>query len=378
MFKSTLLIICFLALVNCKRSMRSSSLTSRLLHNLYEQSSNQAARQIASTTCPFQVAITCNSTAKYRTYDGTCNNLNNPILGSINTPYIRILSPAYGDGTDSPRNVSTVTGKALPNPRTISLSLSAPRSNQILVKNGLGQLYAQFGQFLTHDLLGTSETVDSSGNEFYCPCGSTSSNCISFSIPSPDPYLGLFCNSTISPTCTTGQISNQTCIQQTRSSATSPSLNCSTSYREQLNLLSAYIDGSTIYGINASRAAYLRTLSGGLLKSSTGLSGTISLLRNQLSETLTGRSYLPIDTNNTCSTCKTFSTCTTSSIIYNCFLAGEFRTSENLGLVSMHTLFIGVRDLKWVRDQLQKVELLWVEAQLLSVENLDQMNIPFD
>jgi peroxidase len=362
MFKSTLLIICFLALVNCKRSMRSSSLTSRLLHNLYEQSSNQAARQIASITCPFQVAITCNSTAKYRTYDGTCNNLNNPILGSINTPYIRILSPAYGDGTDSPRNVSTVTGKALPNPRTISLSLSAPRSNQILVKNGLGQLYAQFGQFLTHDLLGTSETVDSSGNEFYCPCGSTSSNCISFSIPSPDPYLGLFCNSTISPTCSTGQISNQTCIQQTRSSATSPSLNCSTSYREQLNLLSAYIDGSTIYGINASRAAYLRTLSGGLLKSSTGLSGTISLLRNQLSETLTGRSYLPIDTNNTCSTCKTFSTCTTSSIIYNCFLAGEFRTSENLGLVSMHTLFM--REHNRIALALAKINPTWNDETL--------------
>ncbi len=348
--------------------MRSSSLTSRLLQNLYEEHCTVKPTQASSSrltlaaTCSFQININCNSTAKYRSYNGTCNNLQTPILGSINTPYTRVLPPAYGDGTNSPRSLSLVSGKLLSNPRTISLSLSVPTSGQILVNNGLSQLYAQFGQFLTHDLLGTSETVDSSGNEFYCPCGSTSSNCISFNIPSPDPYLGLFCNSTISPTCTTGQISNQTCIQQTRSSATSPSLNCSTSYREQLNLLSAYIDGSTIYGINASRAAYLRTLSGGLLKSSTGLSGTISLLRNQLSETLTGRSYLPIDTNNTCSTCKTFSTCTTSSIIYNCFLAGEFRTSENLGLVSMHTLFM--REHNRISLALAKINPTWNDETL--------------
>jgi hypothetical protein len=88
-------------------------------------------------SCPFQVTITCNSTAKYRSHDGTCNNLQNPLLGSINTLYTRILSPTYGDGTNWPRNLSLVTGKALPNPRTISLSLSVPTSDQKLVKNGL-------------------------------------------------------------------------------------------------------------------------------------------------------------------------------------------------------------------------------------------------
>ena len=60
-------------------------------------------------------------------------------------------------------------------------------------------------------MFGTSTTVDSAGNEFYCPCGSTSSNCISFNIPSPDPYFGLFCSYS-GPNCTTGGISQQTCI----------------------------------------------------------------------------------------------------------------------------------------------------------------------
>jgi peroxidase len=373
MLKITLLIItfCLTIIVNCKQSMRSSSLTSRILHDLFEQSSNSPRSTLSS--CPFQVNITCDSTAKYRSYDGTCNNLNNPILGSINTPYVRVLPPAYGDGTNSPRNVSTVTGEALPNPRSISLTISVPSQVQHLVNNGLSQLFPQFGQFLTHDILGTSATADSNGNELSCTCGSTSSDCISFNIPSPDTYLGLFCvnngtggdggaNIGKNLVCSTGKISNQTCIQQTRSSATSASLDCSTSYREQLNLLSAYIDGSVIYGINAERASYLRTFTGGLLKTSTGVSGPSSLVPTALNESLTARSYLPIDTNNTCSTCKTFSTCTSRSTIYNCFLAGEYRTSENLGLVSMHTLFN--REHNRIANALAKINPTWSDETL--------------
>jgi peroxidase len=126
--------------------------------------------------------------------------------------------------------------------------------------------------------------------------------------------------------------------------------------------LSAYIDGSGIYGLNASRAAYLRTFNGGLLKTCTGLSSSSRLLRGQTNETLTGRTYLPIDPNNTCSTCKTFSTCTSSSTILNCFLAGEYRTSENLGLVSMHTLFN--REHNRIANALAKINPKWNDETL--------------
>ncbi|KAJ8926640.1 hypothetical protein NQ314_020974, partial [Rhamnusium bicolor] len=34
---------------------------------------------------------------KFRTYDGTCNNLRNPVLGTPNTPYNRLLPQKYGD-----------------------------------------------------------------------------------------------------------------------------------------------------------------------------------------------------------------------------------------------------------------------------------------
>lgn len=39
----------------------------------------------------------CPST-RYRSYDGSCNNLRNPVWGTPNTPYTRLLPANYGDG----------------------------------------------------------------------------------------------------------------------------------------------------------------------------------------------------------------------------------------------------------------------------------------
>ena len=78
----------------------------------------------ATTTlsCPFSFNIICNSSYRYQSFDGTCNNLNNPAYGSANTPYTRFLTPVYADGVNSPRN-SSVSGASLPNPRNISTNL---------------------------------------------------------------------------------------------------------------------------------------------------------------------------------------------------------------------------------------------------------------
>src|SRR5689334_20252418 len=43
-----------------------------------------------------------------------------------------------------------------------------------------------------------------------------------------------------------------------------------TSARQQVNVITAWLDGSMIYGSNATTAAALRTFSGGLLKTSGG------------------------------------------------------------------------------------------------------------
>ena len=51
---------------------------------------------ILANNCP--VTPRCDHSAKYRTHDGTCNNLANPLYGKSETAFQRILPPVYGDG----------------------------------------------------------------------------------------------------------------------------------------------------------------------------------------------------------------------------------------------------------------------------------------
>ncbi|KAK7110844.1 hypothetical protein V1264_014655 [Littorina saxatilis] len=43
-------------------------------------------------------AESCDSTLRYRSVDGTCNNLNNPSWGSNGQNFLRLLDPVYDDG----------------------------------------------------------------------------------------------------------------------------------------------------------------------------------------------------------------------------------------------------------------------------------------
>jgi hypothetical protein len=156
------------------------------------------------------------------------NCLANPLYGRNNVPYKRFLTPSYQDGVSTARTLG-VSGAALPNVRTLSLTVSPPISGQHLSAT-YTHLLPIFGQFLTHDMAGFSTTTDSSGHELSCACGSTDSNCLPITIPSNDKYLGLLCtNSPSATTCTTSGYSTQTCMNFTRSSATFPDFTCKTS-----------------------------------------------------------------------------------------------------------------------------------------------------
>jgi hypothetical protein len=43
-------------------------------------------------------SIPCNPRARYRSFDGSCNNLQQPGWGSVNTALVRLLPAAYQDG----------------------------------------------------------------------------------------------------------------------------------------------------------------------------------------------------------------------------------------------------------------------------------------
>jgi hypothetical protein len=111
--------------------------------------------------CPFNItSILCDPNSKYQSYDGSCNNLQNPSYGMSNLPYKRFLPPAYGDGFNSPRMLG-VSGKPLPNVRLVSLAISVPVPQQRL-ENLVTHLFPIFGQFLAHDITGTSAITGTS------------------------------------------------------------------------------------------------------------------------------------------------------------------------------------------------------------------------
>ena len=93
----------------------------------------------------------CNRYARFRTFDGTCNNLQRPTDGAAGTAFGRLLPPAYDDGIDVPRGGQN----GLPNPRNVSLALfrDVNRPNTRLTHMAM-----TFGQFLAHDITGLGKT----------------------------------------------------------------------------------------------------------------------------------------------------------------------------------------------------------------------------
>ena len=51
---------------------------------------------------------------KYRTLDGTCNNLHNPSWGSSSSPFLRLLDPIYENGFNVPVGTVFIGSLILP------------------------------------------------------------------------------------------------------------------------------------------------------------------------------------------------------------------------------------------------------------------------
>lgn len=49
-------------------------------------------------SCAAVHSVACDETARYRSIDGTCNNIENPSWGSAMTAYTRVVFSQYFDG----------------------------------------------------------------------------------------------------------------------------------------------------------------------------------------------------------------------------------------------------------------------------------------
>lgn len=119
---------------------------------------------------------------RYRTFDGSCNNLCNVTRGSALRPFSRLLPSAYQDGKHAPRSLGS-NNQPLPNARNVSkIVFVSSTSNDDNTTTNFTHVTMTWGQFLDHDITLTqqNETVECGNNSL--PCRGPEEGCIGIDI----------------------------------------------------------------------------------------------------------------------------------------------------------------------------------------------------
>jgi peroxidase len=242
--------------------------------------------------------------ADVRAITGENNNLANPDWGSTDEQLLRLAPAAYEDG------ISEAAGADRLSAREISNILAAQPEGDLLNDRNLSAMVYAFGQFVDHDI----DLTDAASPAEPLP----------IVVPKGDPYFD--------PQGEGGQT-----IGFSRSVYDPASGTSSDNPRQQLNRITAFIDGSQIYGSNEARAAALRTGEGGHLRTSEG-------------------DLLPFNTDGWANDNPTGLPPETL------FLAGDVRANENIELTALQTLF--VREHNRLADELAAEHPSWSDDQL--------------
>uniref|UniRef100_H2ZDY5 Cell adhesion molecule-related/down-regulated by oncogenes n=1 Tax=Ciona savignyi TaxID=51511 RepID=H2ZDY5_CIOSA len=260
---------------------------------------------------------------KFRSSDGTCNNLHHPMWGASLTPFHRILQPIYENGFNAPISWNSnkkYNNNTLPSPRSVSVSvLMSAGSRPPREDPEFTHMVMQWGQFLDHDLDFTTMA------------------------PSVQRFSdGLACRDTCEHEAPCFPIGGEIirnfslivnmirCMEFTRSSAVCGSGITSVffsaiSRREQINQIT-YLDGSNIYSSSENEMRNLRDLSNDL-----------GLLKEGQSLELGQKPLLPY---NVYSDLESGDGETAQQRSVPCFLAGDLRANEQVSLTTMHTLWM--------------------------------------
>lgn len=222
--------------------------------------------------------------------DGSGNNLVLESMGMAHTQLRRLVPSAYADG------VSAMDAASKPGPREISNAVAAQDGDRPNAVDATDFLWL-WGQFVDHDLDLTDGIDPPEAAPIPVPAGD----------PAFDP-----------------DASGDAVIQFNRSLYDVNTGTGAENPRQQLNEITAWIDGSNVYGSDLDRAEELRTLDGsGRLKTSDG-------------------DLLPFNVNGLPNAGGTGAAL---------FLAGDVRANEHIGLTAIHTLF--VREHNWQAERIQ-------------------------
>ncbi|XP_017287235.1 peroxidasin isoform X2 [Kryptolebias marmoratus] len=252
---------------------------------------------------------------KYRSHDGTCNNLQHPMWGASLTAFERLLKPVYDNGFNLPRGATdrVHNGYRLPLPRLVSTTLIGTET--ITPDDRYTHILMQWGQFLDHDLDSTVVALSQSRFSDGQLCVQVCTNdppCFPVQFPPNDQRQlrsGARCMFFVrsSPVCGSGM--------------TSLLMN-SVYPREQINQITSYIDASNVYGSSQHESEQVRDVA-----------SHRGLLRQGIIQR-TGKPLMPFATGPPTECMRD-----ENESPIPCFLAGDHRANEQLGLTAMHTVW---------------------------------------
>ncbi|CAL8299347.1 unnamed protein product [Boreogadus saida] len=270
---------------------------------------------------------------KYRSHDGTCNNLQRPMWGASLTAFQRLLKSVYDNGFNLPRGASerAHNGYRLPLPRLVSTALIGTET--VTPDDRYTHMLMQWGQFLDHDMDATVSALSQSRFSDGQLCTTVCTNdppCFPIQFPANDQRQlrsGARCMFFVrsSPVCGSGM--------------TSLLMN-SVYPREQINQLTAYVDASNVYGNSRHESDEIRDLA-----------SQRGLLRQGIIQR-TGKPLLPFATGQ-----RTECMRDENESPIPCFLAGDHRANEQLGLTAMHTVWF--REHNRVATELLRLNPHW-------------------
>lgn len=269
---------------------------------------------------------------RYRTIDGTCNNLQHSTWGSSLTGFRRVLAPRYENGFSMP--IGWTRGKLYhghPKPSARLVSTEVITTKVITQDAEITHMVMQWGQFLDHDLDHAIPSVSSEswdGIDCKKSCD-YAAPCYPIEVPPNDP-----------------RIRSRRCIDLVRSSAICGSGQTSVFFdrvqpREQINQLTSYVDASQVYGYTTQFARDLRDLSDE---------------RGRLREGVhfpRQKALLPFAAPTDGIDCRR----NLEEANVNCFAAGDIRVNEQIGLAAMHTIWL--REHNRIADELKRLNGHW-------------------
>ena len=203
---------------------------------------------------------------RFRSIDGRENNAEHPAWGAVGNHLRRMAPAVYSDGFNAMAGSGRLSAREISN---LVFDQIKPRFN----RRNLSSMVWQWGQFLDHDIVLTHSAEPLEVAAIAVPAGD-----IFFDpFATGDKRIGFF----------RSEYGITTGVNRPR---------------QQVNFITAWVDGSNIYGSDDQTANQLRTFVQGKLKTSAG-------------------DLLPQN-------------------VAGFFMAGDIRANEQVGLTSLHTLFV--------------------------------------